>query len=90
MVQDWLPRQRSGQWDDATAVLVHVDPTTGDIRYPGHHNAKLKPGYERHYLRSLAEVNQFERDHHVVNHVMHYDSNGRAIDDTFRGEKVVH
>lgn len=74
--------------------MVHVnhDPNCPDdvrVRYPGRHDAKLKPGYERVYLRSLAEVDRFERDHHVLNHVMHYDSNGRAHDDyDFRGRKL--
>jgi hypothetical protein len=82
MEQDWLPRVRhNAQWDDNTAVMVHVDPATGDVRYPGQHSAKLKEGYERVYLRSLAEVNAFERKHNVATHVMHYDNNGRALDD---------
>lgn len=90
MEQDWLPRQRSGEWDDATAVLVHIDPRTGDVRYVGSHDAKLKPGYERHYLRSLAEVDRFEREHRVCNERMHFDRNGRGLDDEWRGQKLVH
>ena len=82
MQQDWLPRvRRNAQWDDNTAVLVHIDPKTGDVRYPGRHDARLKEGYERVYLRSLDEVNRFERDHKVMVHTMHYDNNGRALDD---------
>lgn len=82
MVQDWLPRvHRNAQWDDNTAVMVHVNATTGDVRYPGQHSAKVKEGYERVYLRSLAEVNKFEREHNVACHTMHYDNNGRALDD---------
>lgn len=90
---DWyiVPSRRSyAQWDDETAVLVHVDPKTGDIRYPGRHDAKLKPGYERQYLRSLPEVNKFEKERGVVNHVMHYDGNGRAIDDYVGNERLTH
>ncbi len=91
MQQDWLPRlAHAAQWDDSTAVLVHVDPSTGEVRYPGRHDAALKPGYERVYLRSLAEVNRFERDHGVANHVFHYDSNGRGLDDTYRGKPLNH
>ena len=33
MEQDWLPRtRRPAQWDDNTAVMVHVDPKTGDVK----------------------------------------------------------
>jgi len=86
MQQDWLPRvRRDAQWDDNTAVMVHVNAATGDVRYPGQHDAKVKEGYERRYLRSLDEVNRFERTHKVAVHVMHYDSNGRAIDDHLPG-----
>lgn len=86
----WGTRTRNAQWDDSTAVMVHVNPATGEVRYPGQHTAKLSAGFERQYLRSLPEVNRFEREHSVTNHVMHYDSNGRAIDDTFRGEGLNH
>lgn len=82
MQQDWLPRtKRPAQWDDNTAVMVHVNPETGETRYPGRHDAKVKEGYEKVYLRSLAEVDRFERSHKVMVHTMHYDNNGRALDD---------
>lgn len=91
MEQVWWKRPRGpAQWDDRTAVMVHVNPRTGEVRYPGTHEAKLKDGYERQYLRSLHEVERFEREHGVLNHTMHYDNNGRAIDDYIRGEKAVH
>lgn len=86
MQQDWLPRvRRDAQWDDRTAVMVHVNAATGQVSYPGRHDAKLRPGYERVYLRSLDAVNRFERDHKVAVHAMHYDNNGRAIDDHVPG-----
>lgn len=82
MQQDWWTRRpKPAQWDDHTSVLVHVNPETGDVRYPGQHSAKVKEGYERVYLRSLAEVNRFERSHQVAVHAMHYDNNGRSLDD---------
>jgi hypothetical protein len=83
--QNWLPRvtHRPAQWDDNTAVMVHVHPATGDVRYVGRHDAKLKPGYERRYLRSLHEVDRFEREHHVANERMHFDQNGRGLGDQF-------
>jgi hypothetical protein len=79
-------RGQNAQWGDSDAVMLHVthDPTVPDdrkIRYVGRHDAKLKAGYERVYLRNLQEVNKFEREHKVMNHVMHYDSNGKDITD---------
>ena len=74
-------RRSYAQWGDADAVLVHVNPKTGDVRYPGRHNHKLKDGYEKRYLRNLQEVNKFEKEHQVANHVMHFDRNGRDLQD---------
>ena len=88
MQQDWLPRLRhDAQWGDRDAVAVDVtdDPSVPQdvrIRYIGSHEAKLKKGYRRVFLRSLSEVDKFEREHHVMNHRMHYDSNGRDITDS--------
>lgn len=91
MTQDWLPRvKHDAQWSDAQSIMVHVNDRTGKIRYVGSHEARLKDGYHREYLRSLPEINRFEREHKVVNHVMHYDRNGRAIDDTYRGRPYNH
>ena len=87
MSQDWLPRiKHDAQWDDNTSVLVLVNddpscPADVRTRYPGRHDCRVPAGYRRVYLRSLQEVNRFERDHKVANHVMHYDSNGRDITD---------
>lgn len=79
--QVWWKRPRGpAQWGDNEAVMVHVN-AAGDVRYPGRHDAKVKDGYERVYLRSLADVNKFERQHKVMCHTMHYDNNGRALDD---------
>ena len=90
MEQIWWSRPRKqAQWGDNDAVLVFQDKE-GKIRYPGRHDAKLPDGYERVYLRSLKEVDRFEREHGVVNHTMHYDNNGRAIDDYVQGRKEVH
>lgn len=87
MTQDWLPRlRRDAQWDDNRAVLVHVTddpsvPADRRVRYVGSHDAKLKDGYRKVYLRSLQEVNRFEKEHQVCNHVMHFDRNGRDLQD---------
>lgn len=91
MEQVWWKRPRGpAQWDDRTAVMVHRDPRSGDIRYVGSHDAKLKAGYERVYLRSLAEVDRFERTHGVANERMHFDRNGRGLDDNVNGQKLTH
>jgi len=81
----WARRAQNAQWDDSVSVLVHVDPKTGDVRYPGRHDATVKPGYERVYLRSLQDVNRFERQHNVANERMHFDRNGRGLGDQIVG-----
>ena len=83
------------QWSDADSVMVLVNPDPScpsdvRVRYPGSHDAKVPVGYERVYLRNLQEVNRFEKQHGVANHRMHYDNNGNALDDHFRGDKMVH
>ena len=91
MEQDWLPRVRGdAQWDDNTAVLVLVNddpscPRDVRVRYPGQHSARVPDGYRRVHLRSLAEVGRFEREHQVACHAMHFDRNGRALDDKMVG-----
>jgi hypothetical protein len=96
MTQDWLPRVRhDAQWDDSTSVLVLVNhdpscPKDARIRYVGSHDARVPHGYERVYLRSLSEVNRFERTHGVANERMHFDRNGRGLDDHIFGERVTH
>jgi len=82
----WKTRQRAGRWGDADAVMVHVSndpsvPADRRVRYPGRHDAALKPGYERVYLRYLQAVNKFERENQVMNQTMHYDRNGRDPSD---------
>lgn len=79
----WGTRKAHGaQWSDSEAIMVHVDPKTGDVRYPGRHDGKLKEGYERRYIRSLPEANRFEREHSVCNQRLHYDRNGRDLADS--------
>ena len=96
MQQDWLPRvRRDAQWDDNTSVMVLVNndsscPNDVRVRYPGSHQCRVPAGYERVYLRSLADVNRFERTHGVANERMHFDRNGRGLDDTIFGERVTH
>src|SRR5882724_8670359 len=96
MLQDWLPRIRhDAQWSDNTSVLVLVNhdpncPSDVRVRYPGSHQCRVPAGYERVYLRSLDAVNRFEREHGVANERMHFDRNGRGMDDTIFGVKANH
>lgn len=78
------------QWDDATAPVVFIHEKTGQVRYPGQNSAKLPAGYRREHLRSLQDVNRFERAHGVANEAMHFDSNGRGLDDTIFGKSATH
>lgn len=79
------------QWDDSTSVMIHRNPQTGDVRYVGSHDAKLKPGYQREYLRSLREVERFERDNGVRSEMAWFDKgSGRGFDDHHNGVKVTH
>lgn len=94
--QIWWKRPRGpAQWGDKTAVMVLVnnDPNCPDdvrVRYVGSHEARIPAGYERVYLRSLREVDSFERAHGVANERMHFDRNGRGLDDYYRNEKMTH
>lgn len=94
MQQDWLPRvkRRDAQWDDHAAVVIYRNHATGKLEYPGMNNRPTPPGRERITLRSLREVEKFERDNHVVNEAMHYDNGSGTLrpDDTYRGQRLTH
>jgi hypothetical protein len=85
----YLLRRERAQWSEADSVLVFRD-TSGKIRYPCRNDAPTPSGCERVLLRSLREVDRFEREHHVVNERMHFDNNGRGLDDKYRGEDYSH
>lgn len=92
---DWyFSRSRQGrpaQWDDATAPLVFVNQKTGEVRYPGRHDAVPPAGYARQHLRSLREVERFEREHGVRSEMAWFDpGSGRGFDDTIFGKKETH
>jgi len=95
--QVWWKRPRGpAQWDDHTAVAVDIcnDPTCPEdvrVRYIGSHDARRKPGYERVFLRSLREVERFEREHNVRSEMAWYDrGSGRGFDDHVGREKLTH
>lgn len=81
----YVLRRQSTQWSDADSVVVYKD-ASGQIRYPGRNDQPTPAGYERVQLRSLREVDKFEREHNVVNERMHFDRNGRGMDDKFFGK----
>ena len=85
----WRTRTRSGEWDDANAVLVFRD-AAGNVRYPGRTDAPCPAGFEPVRLRSLRAVERFEREHNVRSEMAWYDRNGRGHDDYIFGDKVTH
>jgi len=89
MIQEWWPKARRERtcWSDAESVVVFRKPD-GSIDYPARNDKPTPAGYERIVMRSDREVARFERDHGVVNHRRHYDSNGRGIDDQMPSPRV--
>ncbi len=86
-IVDYFPRPVERTcWSPAETVVVHRDPATGKVRYPGRADSVPPAGYERVLIRSDREMAKFEREHNVVHEARHYDRNGRGFDDTFRGE----
>ncbi len=96
MQQVWWKRTRANaQWSDADAVVVFVNPNASDpqtrVRYPGQNTAICPPGYERVEMRSLRDVERFERTHSVRNEMVWYDKgSGRGHDDEFFGKRMTH
>ena len=74
------PKSRNAGWSDRDAVVVFRTPT-GEIKYPMRNDAPTPAGCERVVMRSLREVEKFERDHGVRNEAMWYDRNGRGFED---------
>ena len=82
-------RQHNTQWSDRDAVVVFKN-ADGRISYPCRNDAPVPAGSERVVIRSLHDMNKFERQHNVVNERMHFDRSGRGMDDTFRGKEFSH
>lgn len=80
---------RNAEWSDRDAVVVFKD-ASGKISYPARNDKPTPAGCERVVMRSLAAVTNFERQHKVTNEAMHFDRNGRGVDDTFRGKEYSH
>lgn len=84
-------RKQNAQWSDKDSVVVFLDQKTGKPRYPGRNTAPTPSGYDRHVMRSLREVERFERNHGVRNEAMHFDrGSGNGFDDWQNGSKLSH
>ncbi len=85
-------KNRDAQWSDKDAVVVFRDPATGNIRYPGRNDRPTPAGHERLVMRSLREVEAFERSANVTCEAMHYDSGSgtERPDERWRGERINH
>jgi putative FmdB family regulatory protein len=53
------PREVRGVFE--VGIVVHVGPD-GAVRFPGHRDAKCPPGFRQKELKSIREVEQFERN----------------------------
>lgn|SRR6266850_3261887 len=85
-------RNRDAQWGDRDAVVVFRNSGTGEYRYPGRNDRPTPTGHERITLRSLREVEAFERHSGTRNEAMHYDSGSGTSrpDDHWRNERMTH
>lgn len=72
MDQVFLPRAARNPWSDKDAVVV-FKKADGSISYPPRNDLPTPAGCERVVMRSLSEVNRFERDNHVCCEVAHFD-----------------
>lgn len=91
MSEDWLPRVRhNAEWSDQNAVVVFKQPD-GKILYPGRNDRPTPKGCERVTLRSLRQVERFEKENNVRSEIAWFDrGTGRGFDDHFRGESYSH
>lgn len=88
----WAPRtKKDAQWTEKDAVVVFRD-TAGNLRYPGRNDRPTPHGYERLVMRSLREVEAFEKQAKVTCEAMHYDSGSGTArpDDRWRNERMTH
>lgn len=75
------PKRRDAQWSDKDAVVV-FRTSSGEIKYPMRNDAPTPAGCERVTMRSLREVESFEKTHNVRSEMAHYDrGSGRGFDD---------
>lgn len=83
-------RQHSTAFDGAETTVVWRNPQTGEVAYPGQNNIAMpdryaRRGFERTELRSLRQVEQFEKAHGVRNERAWFDKgSGRSFDNDGR------
>lgn len=89
MEQVYRLRSRDAQWSDRDAVVVFRKPD-GTFSYPMINSKATPAGCTRVVMRSLREVEAFERQTGTRNEAMHYDkgSGTPRPDDTYRGERL--
>ena len=88
MEQVYRLRPRSAQWGDRDAVVVYQKPD-GCYSYPGRNDRPTPQGCERIVMRSLREVEAFEKKANVRSEMAWFDKGtARGFDDTYRGEKL--
>lgn len=77
-----LPRSaRHAGWSDGDAVVV-FRKADGSLSYPMRNDSATPAGCERVVMKSLREVERFEKEHGVRCEAMHYNSgNGAPIID---------
>lgn len=82
MAQAFLPRgSRHAQWGDKDAVVV-FKKADGSISYPGRNDVATPKGSERIVMRSLREVEKFEKEQNVRCEAMHFNrGNGVEVID---------
>lgn len=82
-----LRPKQNVQWSDRDAVVVYRKPD-GSYSYPGRNDRPTPPGCERIVMRSLREVERFEKQAGVRSEMAWFDKgSGRGHDDTHRGER---
>jgi hypothetical protein len=72
MDQVFLPIARNAGWGDRDAVVV-FKKADGSISYPGRNDAPTPKGCERVVMRSLREVEKFEKANNVLCEAAHYN-----------------
>ena len=70
-------------WHPSDAIVVFKDKD-GNVRYPGRNDVPTPDGFERVTMRSLREVERFEREHNVRSEVAWFDKgSGRGSEREF-------
>lgn len=64
--------------DASETCVVWEHPVTGEVRYPGRNDAKMpvvyqREGFQKKTMRSLHEIQRFEKQHGVLNERAWYD-----------------